>query len=300
MGYVFQFKDALHHDDWFGKEPGRSVLAMQKDLLCKLWSPEGTQKVLEVGCGTGLFLEWFLRLGHEVTGIDPSPCMLSMARRRLPSRVVIERGCAEELPFDDSTFDTVALINTLEFVDDQLGALSEAFRVARRHVLIGTINRYSLTTGYYVISRAWKSSLYNHARFTSVLGLNRLVRKAAGGAVLSRWRTCCAMPLRTLCYLRSVECSSVFQRLPFGHFLAMRVDLHPPLMTIQEPLFSGVSNPTGVSVFGSPSWHGTTTGHSIRAHRNDNSSKEQLTGGCRPASFPCRNKTVHQEHVLPT
>ena len=82
--------------------------------------PAGPKSVLEVGCGTGLFLEWFAQGGHQVTGLDPSPYMLNLARRRVPERVALDRGYAEDLPYEDNAFDTVALITTLEFVNDPI------------------------------------------------------------------------------------------------------------------------------------------------------------------------------------
>ncbi len=145
MGYVFQFEDALHYDDWFTSEPGRTAAAIEQDLLARLWAPGAPQSVLEVGCGTGLFLEWFVRMGHQVTGLDPSPYMLNIARRLVPERVALDRGFAEELPYEDNAFDTVALITALEFVNDPHLALQEALRVARRQVLLGVLNKYSVS-----------------------------------------------------------------------------------------------------------------------------------------------------------
>ena len=61
------------------------------------------------GCASG---------GHQVTGLDPSPYMLNLARGLVPERVALDRGYAEELPYEDNAFDTVALITALEFVND--------------------------------------------------------------------------------------------------------------------------------------------------------------------------------------
>ena len=45
----------------------------------------GVRTLLDVACGTGLHLEAFVREGFEVAGIDASPVMLDVARRRLPA-----------------------------------------------------------------------------------------------------------------------------------------------------------------------------------------------------------------------
>ena len=102
------------------------------------------QRVLEVGCGSGIFLEWFMSQGHMVAGLEPSSSSLELARRRLGPKVRLDQGFAENLPYDDNEFDTVALITSLEFVDDPYLALKEACRVARRNVLLGVLNRYSI------------------------------------------------------------------------------------------------------------------------------------------------------------
>ena len=237
MGYVFQFEDALHCNDWLTSEPGHTVAAIEKDLLQRLWAPIGRQSVLEVGCGAGHFLEWFAQGGHQVAGLDPSPYMLDFARRRLPERVVLDRGVAEDLPYEDNAFDTVALITTLEFVDDPDRALQEALRVARYHVLLGVMNRYSVITWQHCLGRLWKPSIYSHARFFSVYQLSLMTKEALAGTVPVRWQTGLFFPLKALRYLRFLEQSRFLRWLPFGHFIGMRIDLRYPLRTVQHPVF---------------------------------------------------------------
>jgi 2-polyprenyl-3-methyl-5-hydroxy-6-metoxy-1,4-benzoquinol methylase len=40
------------------------------------------QNILDLGCGTGLLCDAFAAKGHQVTGVDPSPAMLAVARRK--------------------------------------------------------------------------------------------------------------------------------------------------------------------------------------------------------------------------
>lgn len=240
MGYVFSFQDALHYKRWSQSEPGRSAIELEKELLQRIWSPLSAQRVLEVGCGTGIFLEWLSRMGHQVTGLDPSPEMLNIAREAVPPRVSLDRGFAENLPYPDNFFDTVALITTLEFVDDPLLALQEACRVARSHVLIGSLNRYSLLTWKHCLENLWKPSIYRHARFYSILGLRGLVESTLSGPVPLRWRTCLTLPPSALRYTRFVERCRYVQWNPFGHFIGMRVDMRYTVQAIHEPLLTKV------------------------------------------------------------
>jgi len=238
VGYVFRPEDARRYHEWFLREPGRTAFLIEKEVLSRLWSPPSPQRVLEVGCGTGLFLEWFSEQGHQVTGIEPSSPMLNICRERLPERISLDRGYAEHLPYEDNAFDTVALITTLEFVDDPLQALREASRVARQTVLVGALNRYSLISGCRYVERLWKPTVYRHARFFSVFALHQLAHKAFCGSVPMHWRTCLTLPLSTLKYFRMVERSRFFQWHPFGHFIAMRIDPRHTMRTVQQPVFS--------------------------------------------------------------
>lgn len=242
MGYVFRPEDALMVEELSQTPAGRLALLIEQELLLRLWRPLTPQRVLEVGCGTGLFLERFVREGHIVTGIDASPAMLEIARCRLVPRVALRQGFAEDLPFDDNEFDTVALIGTLEYVSDPVAALREAFRVARQHVLLGAANRYSLETFKLCAQRLWKRSFYDHARFYSVYRLRHLVERALAGSVPVRWGTCLSFPLGVLKYMRFLERSRLLQWHPLGHFIGMRVDMVYPMQTIQTPLFAEVTS----------------------------------------------------------
>ncbi len=139
-------KAVARYEGWFGTLPGRVALAREKALLASLVSawPRRGQRLLEVGCGPGLFLEHFWDLGFDVDGLDPSPAMLKAARSRLGKKADLHLGQAEHLPFGDKEYDFVALITALEFCDAPGKALGEAVRVARKGVLVGFLNRCSL------------------------------------------------------------------------------------------------------------------------------------------------------------
>jgi len=238
--YIFNTEDARHYNEWSQSELGQLVALVQKKLLLRLWSPSSSQRVLQVGCGTGIFLEWFAQLGHQVTGIDSSSAMLNIARLRLPPRILLEQGFPEDLPYEDNTFDTVVMMRVLEFVDDPVPALKEAFRVARRHVLLGALNKYSVISCRHYLERFWKASIFNHARFFSVFELRSLVEDVMAGPVPHSWGTCLSLPYSTLRFMRFLECSKYFQWHPFGHFIGMRVDLRYPLQAVLDPLFCDI------------------------------------------------------------
>src|SRR5215210_7119153 len=72
-----------------------------------------TDRVLDVGCGTGALLA---RIAHEypdarLAGVDPVPQMLALARRKLPPEAELKEGWAERLPWGDACFDVVISSN---------------------------------------------------------------------------------------------------------------------------------------------------------------------------------------------
>jgi SAM-dependent methyltransferase len=90
-------------------------------------------RVLDVACGTGAVAQEALRrVGPErqVAGLDVSPDMLAVARRKLPD-LDLRQGHAEELPFDDESFDAVTCQFGLMFFEDRDAALQHMRRVLR-------------------------------------------------------------------------------------------------------------------------------------------------------------------------
>jgi ubiquinone/menaquinone biosynthesis C-methylase UbiE len=87
-------------------------------------------RVLDVGCGTGVFLEAVTKLGARPHGLDASLALLRIARARAP-QAELRVGDAQSLPFDDDSFDAVTGFNSFFFADDMVAALREAGRVAK-------------------------------------------------------------------------------------------------------------------------------------------------------------------------
>jgi ubiquinone/menaquinone biosynthesis C-methylase UbiE len=88
-------------------------------------------RVLDIACGTGaLTLAASEHAGPEgaVTGLDPNPAMLAVAREK-PVAIDWREGRAEALPFDDASFDAVVCQFGLMFFDDAPRAFAEMQRV---------------------------------------------------------------------------------------------------------------------------------------------------------------------------
>ncbi len=90
----------------------------------------GVHRLLEVGVGTGRIAGPLAAEGFEVTGVDASRRMLSLARAKGLGRLV--RGSAYRLPFADRALDGALFVHVLHVLEDPRAALAEACRVTRR------------------------------------------------------------------------------------------------------------------------------------------------------------------------
>src|SRR3954470_4882020 len=90
----------------------------------------GGDRVLDVGCGTGVFLRLCADRGAAVAGLDASAALLGQALLRVPEADLV-LGDLQSLPYDDDAFDLVTGFTSFFFADDMVAALREARRVAR-------------------------------------------------------------------------------------------------------------------------------------------------------------------------
>ena len=137
--------DAEKYERWFASPIGQNALYCERRLLEHMvagWPRRGAS-LLEVGCGTGFFLESLWQMGFEITGLDLSPGMVKAARSRLGNKAEISVGNGECLPFLHNEFDYTVLWTVLEFCDDPGAMLREAARVSKHGILVGFLNRWS-------------------------------------------------------------------------------------------------------------------------------------------------------------
>lgn len=121
---------SAYYDRAFAATEEAGLRAMRAELL------RGARgRVLELGSGTGLNLELYPHEGIEcLTLTEPDPHMISQLRKRVSdigcAADVMEVG-AEDLPFEDDSYDTVVVTLVLCTVPNQAAALKEIRRVLR-------------------------------------------------------------------------------------------------------------------------------------------------------------------------
>jgi ubiquinone/menaquinone biosynthesis C-methylase UbiE len=103
---------------------------MRRSLLA-----QARGRVLEIGAGTGLNLPHYTSEVEELILAEPDPHMAVQLREKLRSepvaagRVKVIEATAEELPYDDDSFDAVVSTLVLCTVEDQQRSLAEVRRV---------------------------------------------------------------------------------------------------------------------------------------------------------------------------
>ncbi|HQY86422.1 MAG TPA: methyltransferase domain-containing protein [Ilumatobacteraceae bacterium] len=90
------------------------------------------QRVVDVGCGPGaLTTELVVRVGAAaVAAVDPSESFVAAAQERHPT-VEVHRAAAEQLPFEDDSFDAAVAQLVVHFMADPIAGLREMARVTR-------------------------------------------------------------------------------------------------------------------------------------------------------------------------
>jgi len=106
----------------------------------------GISSVLDVGCGTGRGLKYFLENKPRVRvhGIEPVPALIEQAANvnAIPSHLVTE-GCGEALPYADQSFDAAFACGVLHHVQEPNRIVREMMRVSRKAIFLSDENRFA-------------------------------------------------------------------------------------------------------------------------------------------------------------
>ena len=158
------------YDQWFETPIGRLVGEYESRLLLELARPAKGERVLDVGCGTGIFTLDLLAAKARVTGLELSLPMLRRAGKKasgLPFSMI--QGDMHALPFADGSFDKTVSVTAIEFLEDARAAVAELFRVTRPGglVVVASLNSLSPWATRRKAAARQGDSIFRHARFRS-------------------------------------------------------------------------------------------------------------------------------------
>jgi SAM-dependent methyltransferase len=105
----------------FGQERRLAMMAQYTPLVGR--------RILDTGCGLGMYVRALRQFSDDVYGIDVDPDKIAQASCELPN---LQVAPAEQLPFEDGFFDVVLSHEVWEHVKDDHAAAREAVRVLRR------------------------------------------------------------------------------------------------------------------------------------------------------------------------
>lgn len=149
-----------------------------------------TEKLLDVGCGTGSLLRHIsLSFPDAVLcGLDPSAEMLAIARQKLDPHIELREGWAESLPFCDDSFDIVVSCSSFHYWRKPEIGLREVARVLKadgRIVITDWCNDYLACQILDVYLR-----IFDHAHFKAygTKQLHRLLKAEFRDIKLERYK----------------------------------------------------------------------------------------------------------------
>ncbi|MGH2998108.1 MAG: class I SAM-dependent methyltransferase [Gaiellaceae bacterium] len=179
-------------DDRFARTADR-VAALQDERAAELAEsvrafllPHGDESAIDVGTGAGALAFALAPLVQDVVGVDRVPELLERARERAPANVTFVEADAEQLPFDDFSFDLAATLRTLHHVPRPEVVLAELVRVTRpggRLLVIDQIAPVDPLAAL-AVDRFERARDPGHTRLLPDIDLRQLFE--ANGLVLSR------------------------------------------------------------------------------------------------------------------
>jgi SAM-dependent methyltransferase/peptidoglycan/xylan/chitin deacetylase (PgdA/CDA1 family) len=126
------FQEDYLHDlaDYYANAFKYGRKSIEGDFLSYLDSfPKGS-RILDLGCGTGYYLNLMRGRGLSCVGVDIAENMLRRSKEAYPESQ-LARADARSLPFADASFDGVISIETLRYFKDRAGIIREISRVTR-------------------------------------------------------------------------------------------------------------------------------------------------------------------------
>ncbi len=146
---------ASHHHDYYLHNSLYSDFLETQDVsdfrryIDTIQAYVSTEKTfLDVGCGTGIVVDYLAQEGYKASGVEISDSSLIIAQKKCGTYLKYD---GSTLPFLDNDFDMVGSFNVLEHVENVSRFLTESIRVTKPggFIVVCTPNFLSLTNSYH-------------------------------------------------------------------------------------------------------------------------------------------------------
>lgn len=140
-----------------------------QSLIEKISTKLQTQRILDVGCGTGANLKMLAAYGRA-EGVDISPQAVDFCHERGLNSVKL--GAIEQLPYESDSFELVTALDVIEHLDDDIAGLREMRRVLRSD------GRLLVFVPAFMFLWGVQDDVSNHRRRYTLPGLLKAVEEA--------------------------------------------------------------------------------------------------------------------------
>ncbi len=163
---------AQKYDAYYNTLSGKKLNEIEEKLIAEFLKEIPKSEMLELGCGTGHWTNFFVNHGFNVTATDISDEMLKFAKLKNIEAEFIKAD-SQNIPFPDNSFSVVSSITMLEFVNDQDKVINEIYRVLKPGgwLILGCLNKFSELG-----KNKENDETFKDAKFLSIEELNNKLR----------------------------------------------------------------------------------------------------------------------------
>ena len=121
--------------DPFTLDASAPAQALYRELFHGFAHGRSFPRLLDIGCGTGIYFDALSRYAERVDAIDCAPDMIHVAHHYCTTRALSQFNCieasAQKLPFKEQAFDAVIAMDLLHHVDEVETVLDEVYRTMK-------------------------------------------------------------------------------------------------------------------------------------------------------------------------
>lgn len=160
------------------------ILRERLDFRVKYLRAESCAKILDVGCGAGVWAKYMKDLGAAVQGIDFDP---GAVRNAEMNGIAARLGSVEEANYDDERFDLVNMNHVIEHVPNPVETLVECARILKPGGFVAIATPNSKSLAHTLFGEHWRGlEPPRHLHLMEPGNLAQLVEKAGLKVVMNR------------------------------------------------------------------------------------------------------------------